>query len=205
MGKSAFKGFVFSVFVFACIIATPSFASCPTKANAGNGVILTRTTPFFSSFFITKNAILHERRIMVRGAEPENVSSMFQHPLTVGNRISKNRKLSLHYKADVDDLDRLLELKAWSSPVTLTDNDKTIGSGSFSVKYLRSGQIVIGECRYLVWKVENRLILKGGTSVGFRHLYSPELHLILRSTRLDANGKPVSMVKYDKIETSESF
>ena len=187
------------------LLSAQSVWACPQALDRENGLILTRTDPFFSSFYRPTDQGLTEQRIMERGAGPQEVSTVYPHPLVVGKRVGRNGTLSLSYSAAVSLLDRLNETGTWQSDVVLRSGQDELGRGTATLSFLGNSTIAVGECRYDVWQVEDRFELEGREPIVFDKFYSPKLGLVLNAIRLSPNREPISTVEFDTIETGASL
>ena len=182
------------------LMSAQSVWACPQALDRENGLILTRTDPFFSVLFRSSDQGLTEQRIMDRGAGPEEVSTVYPHPLVVGERVSSTATLSLSYSAPVSQLDRLDETGTWRSDVVLQSGQEVLGRGTATLSFLGNSTIAIGACQYDVWQVEDRFELEGREPIVFDKFYSPKLGLVLNAIRLSPNRDPISTVEFDTIE-----
>ena len=187
------------------LLGVQSAVACPQAMDRENGLILTRTDPFFSVLFRPTDQGLTEQRIMDRGAGPEEVSTVYPHPLVVGERVSSTTTLSLSYSAPVSQLDRLNETRTWQSDVVLQSGQEVLGRGTAILSFLGTSTIAIGACRYDVWQVEDRFELEGREPIVFDKFYSPKLGLVLNAIRLSPNRDPISTVEFDTIEEGASL
>ena len=187
------------------LLGAQSAVACPQAMDRENGLVLTRTDPFFSVLLRPSDQGLTEQRIMDRGAEPEEVSTVYPHPLVPGERVARNGTLSLSYSAAVSQLDRLDETGTWKSDVVLRSGQDELGHGAATLSFLGKQTMSVGECQYDVWQVEDRFELEGREPIVFDKFYSPKLGVVLESVRLTPTREPITMIAFDKIEAGASL
>ena len=178
--------------------------ACP-KEMGETGIVLTRTSPFFSIYVSDTERGLTEQRIMVRGAAPENVSSVYPHPLVIGQRAGGDGVLSLTYAKPTSQLDRLDRIGHWTSDVVLRSGQTPVGTGKATLSFLGDATISIGTCTYDVWHVEDRLELESRAPIIFDKFYSPALGVVLKTVKLTQKREPIDMVEFNEIAVGSTF
>ena len=182
--------------------ATPLAAgaeTCPTNADLETGIRLTRFDPFFSIVQTQTPEGLAEARVTQRGSVPEMTTSLYDHPLTVTQRIGANGTLELHYEDDTRALNSLNSLREWSTDVSLVSGGETVNRGEYAARIIGIGEAQIGDCNYDVWRVQESLTLDGAAPLQFEKSYAPDLGLVLSSIRLAPDGNPLHGVFFDEI------
>lgn len=187
------------------LLLTQNALACPKEMDAANGIVLTRASTFFSALFKPKGEGITEQRIMIRGAEPEDISSFYPHPLVIGKHISKNGELNIEYKKPLVALDELNNTNNWVSEVVVKSGDTEIGTGTAVVSFIGYDVITIGECTYDVWRISDRLELKDSQPIIFEKYFSPELKLVLASITMSNEGEPISGVMFDEIKNGVNY
>ncbi|TLX14375.1 hypothetical protein [Rhizobium sp. MHM7A] len=180
-------------------LAVPAFGKCLTANETKQGVLLTREEPFYSVFYKPDGPVLTEQRLMDRDGSLQPVSAEYVHPLLVEKRVSANGTHELKYANPIA-LDDLPQKKNWQSDTTLFINGKKSDSGTTFMRFDGFGEETIASCSYKVWAINSRLKLAELPPIIFEQYYSPELHLVLRSVRLSASGRPISEVRFDRFE-----
>ncbi|MCF2905023.1 hypothetical protein L0666_08490 [Octadecabacter sp. CECT 8868] len=192
-----------SIFAAALVAAATPLAAgaetCPTNADLETGIRLTRFDPFFSVVQTQTPVGLAEARVSQRGAAPESTSSLYEHPLTVTQRIGANGTLALLYTDDTTALNSLPSLREWSTTVSLVSDGETINQGAYSARIIGFGEAQIGACAYDVWRIDESLALDGSAPLRFEKSYAPDLGLVLSSIRLGPDGAPLNGVFFDEI------
>ncbi|HSM41499.1 MAG TPA: hypothetical protein VK862_12170, partial [Afifellaceae bacterium] len=83
--------------------------------------------------------------------------------------------------------------------VEIYSNDRKAADGVVTLSFERTASERIGPCTYRVWIVRETMEASRGPKTGFLKFYAPDLGLVLRTIRLDADGNPISEVRYDRI------
>ena len=187
-------------FLLVLAFASQTASACPEVMDNSDGIRVTREQPFFSVVLRKTDAGLTEQRVMERGGSPEQVSSLYPHPLVAGRRVSASGTLSLQYSTSPTELDNLAETKTWASKVVLRSDEKIAGRGTLTVEMIGIETIRIGDCDYRVWHVSNRLLLNRRAPIRSEKFYSPALGINLRTITLTPDGHPKSEVAFDLIE-----
>jgi len=193
------------VMLFSLAASAQAQAECPEKSDLAAGVTFTRSEPFYSVVFVSTGEGIIERRIMARGAEPEQVSSVYIHPLAVGERHSDNGNLTIEYSEDPLLLEELPKHGEWHSEVSLYHNGNFVSEGSIAVTFIANSSETIAGCEYLVWEVDDNMSLDGYAPISFKKFYSPRLGVVLRAIKLDSADNPISEVRFDSISTTRKF
>jgi len=180
-------------------LAVPAFGNCLTANETKQGVLLTREEPFYSVFYKPDGPGLTEQKLVERNHSLQPVSAVYLHPLLVEKRVSANGTHELKY-ANAIALDDLPQKKNWQSDTTLFLNGKKSVSGTTSIRFDGWGEETISSCSYKVWAINSRLALTGLPPIIFEQYYSPELHLVLRSVRLGPSDRPISEVRFDRLQ-----
>ena len=185
------------------VFASASFADCPKRVDGVNGILLTRTQPFFSSLYKATATGLSESRVMVKGGATEEVSATYLHALAPQDRISAKNTVSLHYTEPVAALDDLPRTKVWQSAVSVFVGAVLAMEGTVTMTLIGTDEVSLGPCHYPVWKVEDRLVLGEDDGTYFLQYYAPELGLVVASIKMGADGKPINGVQCDTIEIGQ--
>ncbi|MBB3353118.1 hypothetical protein HJB79_02230 [Rhizobium lentis] len=180
-------------------LAVPALGNCLTANETKQGVLLTREEPFYSVFYKPDGPVLTEQRLMERDRSLQPASVVYLHPLLVDKRVTANGTHELKY-ANAIALDDLPEKKNWQSGTTLFINGKKSVSGTTSLRFDGFGEETIGSCSYKVWAINSRLKLAELPPIIFEQYYSPELHLVLRSVRLNPSNRPLSELRFDRFQ-----
>lgn len=180
-------------------LAVPAFGNCLTANETKQGVLLTREAPFYSVFYKPDDPGLTEQRLMERDGSLQPVSAVYLHPLLVEKRVSASGTHELKY-ANAIALDDLPQKKNWQSDTTLFINGKKTVSGTTSIRFDGLREETIASCSYKVWAINSRLKLQELPPIIFEHYYSPELHLVLRSVRLNTANQPLSEIRFDRFQ-----
>ncbi len=187
------------------VLGAQAAMACPQSLDPQGGLVLTRTDPFFAVILKATEEGLTEQRVMERDSGPEPVSTLYPHPLVVGERAARNGTLSLSYATAVSQLDRLNETGVWQSDVVLRSGQDELGRGTATLSFRGNQTMSVGECRYDVWHVEDRLELEGRAPIIFDKFYSPTLGVVLEAVKLTPNREPITMISFDKIEAATAF
>jgi hypothetical protein len=188
----------------ALLFPLPAVAGeCPTVANLERGIVLERAKPFFRETFRMTDSGLIGAREMNRGNGIEKVQSTFAHALAITSRESKNSRLTIEHDREVAPLNRLDEIKEFSSKTALRINGGAPISGNISWRFLGRSPVKVGNCTYESWVVMEDAAYTSQPSNPFQQYYVPALGLILESVKLDASGQPISGVAFDSIRASE--
>jgi hypothetical protein len=179
--------------------AQVALADCPGNISDLKGIELSRAQPFFGNVYRQTPEGLSEARIMERDGAVEEVSTIYQHPLAPGQRISEKGTLVLVYSADPAELQRLVDTKVWVSEVALTVNGQTVLKGRAEKRLAGTETMTVGDCQTDVWLVEDRLELGQGDGSWMLLSYAPDLGLVVRSVTMSADGTPAGAVEFDTI------
>lgn len=187
-------------------VALASFASggvaqttCPTRADLVDGITLTRHDPFFSIVLTATAEGVSEARLMDFRGSPEEVSSLYSHPLAVVERQGSDGLLNIEFQYDTSEIDNLPDLGTWQSPITFLRNGVPTTTGTFTITYLGTQIVTIGSCAYSTWVVHVNMYLEAfGPLLSVRH-YAPDLGVPVLNTTLTPDGGAVSNVVFDAI------
>ncbi len=182
------------------LFGAQSALACPQAPDPEHGLVLTRTEPFFQVVSKSTDRGWIEQRIMERGGELDRASTVYPHPLAVGERTDKNGTLSIRYSAAVSELDHLDETGLWRSDVVLLSGQNVLDRGTATRSFLGRTKFAIGWCVYDVWLVEARTVYERHQPTVFDQYYSPELGVILESIKLTPDREPITRIGFNEIE-----
>ena len=174
-------------------------ADCPGRIETVPSLELTREAPFMKSVFRSDARGVREFRITEKDGKREVVNATYLHPLAPADRQSAKNTVSVVYLSDPVVLETLPELGSWTSSVRVLVDGTEIAQGEAIKTFVGRDEVVLGECRYGVWKVEDVLDLgEAGTDL-FVQYYAPELGVVVGSVRLDAQKRADKAVLFEQI------
>ena len=199
------NSFSTAAFVLSAIFAPAalSAAPCPTVSDLDTGIILERTDPLFRETIRSGAAGLIAERDMDRDGTVMQVQSIFGHALAITRRRDARSDLTIEYSADLQQLDRLDQIKTLRSKTTLRINGGAPISGHTMWQFVDQTKFEIGGCTYDTWVVIETPAYDGRVSSRFQQFYAPEPGLILASVKLDPSGKPISGVTFNILRRAE--
>lgn len=173
--------------------------TCPTAADLDEGVRVTRFEPFFSSVFTRQGDSLHEARVMDRDGLPEEVSTVYAHPLAVQRTLrGDGRTFEFVFTEDTGLIDNLPQTGRWTSAVQLLAGQSELGRGTFALTFDGFGSETIGGCTYETWEVTSALDMPAVVNSLWVYEYAPALGLVLLAQRMEGDRIAPAVV-FDEI------
>ncbi|MAM62688.1 hypothetical protein [Maritimibacter sp. UBA3975] len=190
--------------LLACLVASPALATCPTRADLTEGVILVQNEPsFLRSDIEIRGAGLFEVRLM-RDAD-ENASAMtlaYAHALAP-EAINDAGALRLRaYDPAVTTLDRLDEAGDLTFDLIERDEAGEETSARLLFNHLGTRTREILDCSYEVWTVREMTARPGGEITTRELEYAPDLGVLLAAHEIDAAGQRRAIYEYTWIGTA---
>jgi len=163
-------------------------ASCPTRADLADGVVLVQNTPAFlrSDFALGFGRIVEERVDRIEGPWRRD-TRIWAHGLLDATGVD--------YRGGISALDALPD----TGHVLLTGERRGAQAGApvaFDATYLGQGSRALAECRYETWRVRVQEVFESRAGPAFEVDYAPALGLVLAVTLLEDSGASVPLYAY---------
>jgi hypothetical protein len=180
----------------ACTISLLGAASganaeaCPTRADVdGNGVRLTRSSPYMTLLITNRGDTQIAERRTKRNGKTQRVRTTYLHPLAVAQRQDNRSVLTMKYSRNTKSLHKLDRNKVWRSGVEVLNGRETFSTGKVTMRLRGKGTHKIGNCSYPVWSVVESYEMSGKPLSMREKIYAPTLGLVLASYKLRRDGK----------------
>lgn len=180
----------------ACTISLFSAASgvsaeaCPTRADVdGNGVRLTRSSPYMTLLVSNRSDTQIAERRTKRGGKTQRVRSTYLHPLAVAQRQDNRSVLTMKYSRNTKSLHKLDSNKVWRSRVEVLNGLETISTGKVTMRLRGTGTHKVGNCSYPVWSIVESYEMSDEPLSMREKIYAPTLGMVLASYKLGSDGK----------------
>lgn len=187
----------------ALILATgPALATCPTRADLRQGIVLVQNEPTFIRADIELRPDGFQEVRLIRDADDNRsvVSLTYTHPLAPASRTEGRETRLISYDADTSVLDALPS----QGDMTLSATE-TSGTGSTTRRILfdHTGTDTrsILDCTYDVWTVRMMEAAADGSIETREVTYAPDIGAVLSARRIGPDG-PETLYDYTWIGTS---
>jgi hypothetical protein len=169
------------LFLLGCLVPGLAGATCPTRSDLGQGIVLVQNgEPFRRADFQMTAQGLKEVRQQNEGGRVQNTVAYYAHGLASSLEQSGGRSFRTLYHGDVRDLERLDELIEVTLTGEVLDSE---GGGreqiALRVTWQGEDSYALAACRYDVWRVRYEYITPGGRAARFDLDYAPRLGLVL--------------------------
>lgn len=174
--------------ILAALMPVSALASCPTRADLAEGVVLVQNTPAFlrSDFQIGFGGIVEDRVDRIEGPWRRD-TRIWTHGLLDSTRVD--------YDGRVSALDNLPDAGHVLLTGELRDTRRRMPV-AFDATYLGPGSRALAECNYETWRVRIQEVFVSRAGPAFEVDYAPELGLVLAVALLDDTGTPVPLYAY---------
>jgi len=163
-------------------------ASCPTRADLSEGVVLVQNTPaFLRSDFDVVDGGIRETRVDRLGGTLQARTRLLAHGLLDISGID--------YDDDPGALDALPETGHVILTGELRGADRQVPV-AFDATYLGDGTQALAECRYDTWQIRVQEVYEGRAGPAFVVDFAPALGLVLAVAELDDAGATMPLYAY---------
>lgn len=178
----------FGLSALIALAATGAQASCPTRADLSEGVVLVQNTPAFvrSDFDIVDGGIRETRVDRLDGSLQARTRLLAHGLLDISG---------VDYDDDPGALDALPETGRVILTGALRDAARPVPV-AFAATYLGDGTQALAECRYDTWQVRVQELYEGRAGPAFVVDFAPALGLVLAVAELDAAGATRPLYAY---------
>lgn len=196
------KALLTLLLVLFVVSAEPVHAAekCPTQFQKGNGVLLVRTEPYYSSLFLAGDGdIVLEKTMFSRDGVLHERQTSYYRGLFAASQISNRGKTAIVRKKSPGRLFPLKTGSTWSSTVEFTRDGKSSAVGHEAISVGAKTSLNVGDCRYEVFEVQIITKWESGRKIIFKRFFEPSLGIPLLAIRMNEHGQPISEVRYDRI------
>ncbi|MCV6548675.1 MAG: hypothetical protein OIF56_15580 [Cohaesibacter sp.] len=176
--------------------------ACPRSFQEGQSLSLSRKRPKFEATFTYQKTAISEQRVENYLGTEQTSTHLYHHGLLEAERQSNGQTLTFSYD-DKKGIETLPTSKKWLSELLISQDSKPITKGILSLSYRGQEPLLVGKCRYQVWKILNMTEIKGRDPVYWMQFFSPDLGLVLRKYRVNRKGRILSGTVFDAIQYKE--